>query len=67
MTVQTILILVIVGIIAGMLSGLVGIGGGIVIVPALVFFFRIFTKVGAGNIAGNITFTNRYFSSSSIL
>ncbi len=34
----TILILLCVGLLAGMLSGLVGIGGGIVIVPALVYF-----------------------------
>lgn len=33
----TILILVIVGILSGILSGFVGVGGGIVIVPALVY------------------------------
>lgn len=33
-----ILILVLVGLAAGILSGLVGVGGGVVIVPALVFF-----------------------------
>jgi hypothetical protein len=38
MTFTTILILIIIGVVAGMLSGLIGIGGGIVIVPALVFF-----------------------------
>lgn len=38
MTLTTILILIIIGVVAGMLSGLIGIGGGIVIVPALVFF-----------------------------
>ena len=37
MTTQTILILVIIGIMAGMLSGFVGIGGGVVIVPALIY------------------------------
>ena len=37
MDTQTILILFCIGI-AGMLSGIVGIGGGIIIVPALVFF-----------------------------
>jgi uncharacterized membrane protein YfcA len=38
MTPETILILVLVGLAAGILSGLVGVGGGIIIVPALVFF-----------------------------
>lgn len=37
MSVQTIALLVIVGLAAGMLSGLVGLGGGVIIVPALVF------------------------------
>jgi len=37
MSIQTILLIVIVGLAAGVLSGLVGVGGGIIIVPALVF------------------------------
>jgi hypothetical protein len=37
MTVQTILLLILIGLAAGALSGLVGVGGGIIIVPALVF------------------------------
>ena len=37
MTIQTILILAITGLMAGILSGFVGVGGGIIIVPALVF------------------------------
>ncbi len=37
MDAQTIIILICIGIVAGILSGMVGIGGGIVIVPALVF------------------------------
>jgi uncharacterized protein len=37
MSIQTIVILVIVGLLAGVLSGLVGLGGGVIIVPALVF------------------------------
>ena len=38
MATQTILILLVVGLSAGILSGLVGVGGGIIIVPALVYF-----------------------------
>lgn len=38
MTLQIVLILIIIGLCAGMLSGLIGIGGGIVVVPALVYF-----------------------------
>jgi uncharacterized membrane protein YfcA len=40
MTTQTIIILVLIGISAGILSGFVGIGGGIVIVPALIYFLN---------------------------
>ncbi len=36
-----IMILLGIGLIAGMLSGMVGIGGGIIIVPALVYFFGL--------------------------
>lgn len=41
MTPQTILILAIIGIFAGILSGFVGVGGGVIIVPALVFFLGL--------------------------
>jgi uncharacterized membrane protein YfcA len=40
MTTQTIIILTLIGISAGILSGFVGIGGGIVIVPALIYFLN---------------------------
>src|SRR5262245_51637182 len=36
------------GLIAGVLSGLVGIGGGIIIVPALVYFFGMDQKTAQG-------------------
>ena len=38
MTIQILLILLAVGLAAGFLSGMVGIGGGIIIVPVLVYF-----------------------------
>lgn len=38
MTLETILLLALIGVIAGMLSGLVGVGGGIVMVPLLIYF-----------------------------
>jgi uncharacterized membrane protein YfcA len=41
MSIQTILLLTSIGLAAGMLSGMVGIGGGVVIVPALVFLLGL--------------------------
>jgi uncharacterized membrane protein YfcA len=35
---QVILILILIGLFAGMLSGLIGVGGGIIIVPCLIYF-----------------------------
>lgn len=37
MTTQILLLLILVGLAAGFLSGMIGIGGGIIIVPALVY------------------------------
>ncbi|MBI1343791.1 MAG: TSUP family transporter [Terrimonas sp.] len=37
MSIETIVLLILIGLLAGMLSGLVGIGGGVIVVPALVF------------------------------
>jgi uncharacterized membrane protein YfcA len=45
---NTILILLIVGIVAGFLSGLIGIGGGIVIVPMLVYLLQMNQKSAQG-------------------
>ena len=38
---STILILLGIGLLAGVLSGMVGVGGGIIIVPALVYFLSM--------------------------
>ena len=40
MTTQLIMAALIIGLAAGVLSGLVGVGGGIIMVPALVFFMK---------------------------
>ncbi len=52
MSIQTILILVLVGIAAGMLGGMVGVGGGIIIVPALVYFCAFSQKMAQGTSLG---------------
>jgi uncharacterized membrane protein YfcA len=52
MTVQIILLLIIIGLAAGILSGLVGVGGGIIIVPALVFFLGFTQQQAQGTSLG---------------
>ncbi len=54
MDVQTILIIILIGIAAGMLGGLVGVGGGIIIVPALVYFIGFSQKSAQGTSLGLI-------------
>ena len=46
MSAESIMLLMTVGLAAGILSGLVGVGGGIIIVPALIFFLG-FTQLQA--------------------
>ncbi len=48
MTPQTIIILICIGIFAGMMSGFIGIGGGIIIVPALVYFMGLTQQQAQG-------------------
>lgn len=52
MTTTTIIILVLIGLIAGMLSGLIGIGGGVIIVPCLVYFLAFTQKDAQGTSLG---------------
>jgi uncharacterized membrane protein YfcA len=54
MDTQTILIVIMVGIAAGVLGGLVGVGGGIIIVPALVYFLGFTQKTAQGTSLGLI-------------
>lgn len=52
MTTATILLLLIVGLVAGILSGLVGVGGGIIMVPAMVLFLGFTQKQAQGTSLG---------------
>lgn len=52
MSITTIIILIIIGVAAGVLSGLVGVGGGLIIVPALVYFVAFSQKAAQGTSLG---------------
>ncbi len=52
MNMTTLIILILVGLCAGFLSGLIGIGGGVIIVPALVFFVGLTQKQAQGTSLG---------------
>jgi len=52
MEMHVILILVLIGLAAGMLAGLVGVGGGIILVPALVYFLGYSQKMAQGTSLG---------------
>ncbi len=48
MTASTILGLLLLGLVAGLISSMVGIGGGVVIVPSLVIMFAVSQKTAQG-------------------
>jgi uncharacterized protein len=48
----TIMILLCIGLLAGILSGMVGVGGGIIIVPALVYFMSMSQHEAQGTSLG---------------
>jgi uncharacterized protein len=52
MTTQTVMLLVLVGLAAGVLSGLIGIGGGVIIVPALVYILGFSQQAAQGTSLG---------------
>lgn len=54
MDTQMVIIIILIGIAAGILSGLVGVGGGIIIVPALVYFVGFSQKTAQGTSLGLI-------------
>lgn len=55
MTIQVVLLLLIIGLCVGMLSGLIGIGGGIIVVPALVYFLGFTQHEAQGTSLGLLT------------
>jgi uncharacterized membrane protein YfcA len=52
MSLQVIIILVLIGLAAGILGGLVGVGGGIIIVPSLIYFLGFTQKEAQGTSLG---------------
>lgn len=55
MTAQILLTVIIIGLAAGILSGLVGVGGGIIMVPALVYFMSYTQHQAQGTSLGVLT------------
>ncbi len=49
-TMNTIIILLCLGLVAGVLSGLVGVGGGFIIVPALIYFVGFSQHTAQGTV-----------------
>lgn len=56
MPTQEIIIILLIGLMAGILSGLVGVGGGIILVPALVYFLSYTQHQAQGTSLGVLTF-----------
>lgn len=56
MTFSSIITIIIIGVCAGLLSGMVGIGGGIVIVPALVFILGLSQQTAQGTTLAMLSF-----------
>jgi uncharacterized protein len=54
MSTQIILIVILIGVAAGMLGGMVGVGGGLIIVPALVYFLGMSQHSAQGTSLGLI-------------
>ena len=55
MATQEIIIIAVIGLAAGILSGLIGVGGGVIMVPALVFFLHYSQHQAQGTSLGVLT------------
>jgi uncharacterized membrane protein YfcA len=62
MTIQMVAILLLIGLAAGMLSGLVGVGGGIIVVPALVFALGFTQQQAQGTSLGLLLLPSGIFA-----
>lgn len=45
---EIVILLLVIGVVAGMLSGIVGIGGGVIVIPALVFLLNFSQQSAQG-------------------
>lgn len=52
MSAETVIIIIIIGFAAGLLGGMIGIGGGLVVVPALVYFLAFSQHKAQGTSLG---------------
>jgi uncharacterized membrane protein YfcA len=62
MSTQTVILIIIVGLAAGILSGLIGVGGGIIIVPALVFLLSFGQHQAQGTSLGMLLLPSGIFA-----
>ena len=56
MTAELIMIVILIGLFAGTMSGLIGIGGGIILVPAMVYFLHYNQHQAQGTSLGVLVF-----------
>ncbi|MCF8365543.1 MAG: sulfite exporter TauE/SafE family protein [Bacteroidales bacterium] len=52
MNISTIIILILIGLIAGVFSGLIGLGGAVIMIPALIFFLGMSQYAAQGTSLG---------------
>ena len=55
---NNILLCLILGLVAGIISGITGIGGGIIVLPALIFFFGFSQQLALRNYISIISSAN---------